>query len=222
MHNALITGTSRGIGRETAVLFLENGYYVHGLDMEKSSIENDNYRHWQCDVSDESSLPDIDDIAVIVNAAGVQNSGRDIAVNLTGTINVTEKYGVREGIRAVVNIASASAHTGAEYPAYSASKGGIISYTRNVAIRIAPYGATCNSISPGGVLTASNRPVIEDEKLWNKIMALTPLRKWATEREIAQWIYFIAVVNRSMSGEDILVDNGESHLRGSFIWPDGK
>ncbi len=222
MHNALITGTSRGIGRETAVLFLENGYYVHGLDMEKSSIENDNYRHWQCDVSDESSLPDIDDIAVIVNAAGVQNSGRDIAVNLTGTINVTEKYGVREGIRAVVNIASASAHTGAEYPAYSASKGGIISYTRNVAIRIAPYGATCNSISPGGVLTASNRPVIEDEKLWNKIMALTPLRKWATEREIAQWIYFIAVVNRSMSGEDILVDNGESHLRGSFIWPDEK
>ncbi len=220
MYNALITGTSRGIGRETAVLFLENGYRVYGLDREKSSIDDDNYLHCVCDVSDKTSLPDIDGIDILVNAAGVQNSGRDIAVNLTGTMNVTEKYGVREGIKAVVNIASASAHTGAEYPAYSASKGGIISYTRNVALRIAPYGATCNSISPGGVLTSSNRPVIEDEKLWSEIMALTPLRKWATEREIAQWIYFIAVVNRSMSGEDILVDNGESHLRGSFIWPD--
>lgn len=220
MYNALITGTSRGIGRETAVLFLENGYRVYGLDREKSSIDDDNYLHCVCDVSDKTSLPDIDGIDILVNAAGVQNSGRDIAVNLTGTMNVTEKYGVREGIKAVVNIASASAHTGAEYPAYSASKGGIISYTRNVALRIAPYGATCNSISPGGVLTSSNRPVIEDEKLWSEIMALTPLRKWATEREIAQWIYFSAVVNRSMSGEDILVDNGESHLRGSFIWPD--
>jgi len=220
MYNALITGTSRGIGRETAVLFLENGYRVYGLDREKSSIDDDNYLHCVCDVSDKTSLPDIDGIDILVNAAGVQNSGRDIAVNLTGTMNVTEKYGVREGIKAVVNIASASAHTGAEYPAYSASKGGIISYTRNVALRIAPYGATCNSISPGGVLTSSNRPVIEDEKLWSEIMTLTPLRKWATEREIAQWIYFIAVVNRSMSGEDILVDNGESHLRGSFIWPD--
>ena len=220
MYNALITGTSRGIGRETAVLFLENGYRVYGLDREKSSIDDDNYLHCVCDVSDKTSLPDIDGIDILVNAAGVQNSGRDIAVNLTGTMNVTEKYGVRESIKAVVNIASASAHTGAEYPAYSASKGGIISYTRNVALRIAPYGATCNSISPGGVLTSSNRPVIEDEKLWSEIMTLTPLRKWATEREIAQWIYFIAVVNRSMSGEDILVDNGESHLRGSFIWPD--
>ncbi len=53
MHNVLITGTSRGIGRETALLFLENGYTVYGLDREKGSIENENYHHLQCDVSDQ-------------------------------------------------------------------------------------------------------------------------------------------------------------------------
>ncbi len=222
MHKAVITGTSRGIGRETALLFLENGYRVFGIDREKSSIDDSGYIHYLCDVSNKTTLPEIEDVEILVNAAGVQNSGDDIAVNLTGTINVTEKYGVREGIKAVVNIASASAHTGAEYPAYSASKGGIISYTRNVALRIAPYGATCNSISPGGVLTESNRPVMEDDKLWREIMALTPLKKWATEREIASWIYFIAVINKSMSGEDVLIDNGESRLRGQFIWPEEK
>lgn len=222
MHNAVITGTSRGIGRATALLFLENGYRVFGIDKEKSSIDDSSYIHYLCDVSDKTTLPEIENVEFLVNAAGVQNSGDDIAVNLTGTINVTEKYGVREGIKAVVNIASASAHTGAEYPAYSASKGGIISYTRNVAVRIAPYGATCNSISPGGVLTESNSPVMEDEKLWREIMTLTPLKKWATEKEIASWIYFIAVVNKSMSGEDVLIDNGESHLRGQFIWPEDK
>jgi 3-oxoacyl-[acyl-carrier protein] reductase len=221
MSNVLITGTGRGIGRETALLFLERGYTVHGIDIRPSSIENKDYHHHVADVSEPQSLPDIDDVDILINAAGVQGSGNDISVNLQGTVNVTEKYGVKDGIKAVLNIASASAHTGAEFPSYSASKGGIISYTRNVAIRIAPYGATCNSISPGGVLTESNSPVINDEKLWAEIMALTPLKKWATEREIAEWIYFICVVNRSMSGEDILIDNGESHLSSHFVWPEG-
>ncbi len=219
MHNVLITGTGRGIGRETALLFLERGYTVYGIDIRPSSIEHDSYHHCIADVTKPQSLPSIENVEILVNAAGVQDSSDDIAVNLRGTMNVTEKYGVRDGIKAVLNIASASAHTGAEFPSYSASKGGIISYTRNVAIRIAGYGATCNSISPGGVLTESNAPVIRDEKLWAEIMSLTPLRKWATEREIAEWIYFICVVNRSMSGEDILIDNGESRLSSHFVWP---
>ncbi len=221
MHNTLITGTGRGIGRETALLFLERGYTVYGIDIRPSSIENEGYHHFVADVSEPQSLPDIENVDILVNAAGIQGSANDIAVNLQGTINVTEKYGVRDGIKAVLNIASASAHTGAEFPSYTASKGGIISYTRNVAVRIAPYGAICNSISPGGVLTESNAPVIRDDKLWAEIMALTPLGKWATEREIAEWIYFICVVNRSMSGEDILIDNGESHLSSHFVWPEG-
>ena len=51
-------------------------------------------------------------------------------------------------------------------------------------------------------------------------MELTPLKKWATEEEIASWIYFLSVVNKSMSGEDILVDNGEAHLSSHFVWPE--
>jgi 3-oxoacyl-[acyl-carrier protein] reductase len=118
-------------------------------------------------------------------------------------------------------VASASAHTGAEFPYYSASKGGILAYTRNVAIRLAKYGATCNSISPGGVRTSLNNPVMEDPLLWKQIMDLTPLKKWAEPEEIAQWCYFLTVVNRSCTGEDILIDNGETHLNSNFIWPEG-
>lgn len=216
----LITGSSSGIGRECAVLFLEKGYEVLGIDIKEDTIKHPLYTHFSQDVRDKENLPCIDGINILITSAGVQNSGDDISINLKGTINTVEKYGVKEEIDSILMISSASAHTGLEFPEYSASKGGVLSYMRNVARRVAEYGATCNSISPGGVITDLNKPVMEDEKLWNEIMDLTPLRKWATSREIAEWVYFLTVVNRSATGEDFLIDNGETKLNGSFIWPE--
>ena len=216
----LITGSSSGIGRECAVLFLEKGYEVLGIDIKEDTIKHPLYTHFSQDVRDKENLPCIDGINILITSAGVQNSGDDISINLKGTINTVEKYGVKEEIESILMISSASAHTGLEFPEYSASKGGVLSYMRNVARRVAEYGATCNSISPGGVITELNKPVMEDEKLWNEIMDLTPLRKWATSREIAEWVYFLTVVNRSATGEDFLIDNGETKLNGSFIWPE--
>ena len=216
----LITGSSSGIGRECAVLFLEKGYEVLGIDIKEDTIKHPLYTHFSADIRDKENLPCIDGINILITSAGVQNSGDDISINLKGTINTVEKYGVKEEIESILMISSASAHTGLEFPEYSASKGGVLSYMRNVARRVAEYGATCNSISPGGVITDLNKPVMEDEKLWNEIMDLTPLRKWATSREIAEWVYFLTVVNRSATGEDFLIDNGETKLNGSFIWPE--
>ena len=216
----LITGSSSGIGRECAILFLEKGYEVLGIDIKEDTIKHPLYTHFSADVRDKENLPCIDGINILITSAGVQNSGDDISINLKGTINTVEKYGVKEEIDSILMISSASAHTGLEFPEYSASKGGVLSYMRNVARRVAEYGATCNSISPGGVITDLNKPVMEDEKLWNEIMDLTPLRKWATSREIAEWVYFLTVVNRSATGEDFLIDNGETKLNGSFIWPE--
>lgn len=216
----LITGSSSGIGRECAVLFLEKGYEVLGIDIKEDTIKHPLYTHFSADVRDKENLPCIDGINILITSAGVQNSGDDISINLKGTINTVEKYGIKEEIESILMISSASAHTGLEFPEYSASKGGVLSYMRNVARRVAKYGATCNSISPGGVITDLNKPVMEDEKLWKEIMDLTPLKKWATSREIAEWVYFLTVVNRSATGEDFLIDNGETKLNGSFIWPE--
>ena len=115
--------------------------------------------------------------------------------------------------------ASASARSGQEFPEYVASKSGLVGYMRNVAIRLAPLGATCNALSLGGVNTKSNKPVMEDKKLWSKIMNVTPLKKWMKEEEVSEWVYFLLVVNKSASGIDILIDNGEANLNSSFVWP---
>lgn len=214
----LVTGSSKGIGRAICRMYLEKGHEVIGFDILPSSIENKLYTHYIVDVSKKYFFPSIDDIEVIVNNAGVQNQN-DIEVNLCGTINISEKY-ISPSIKSVLNMCSTSAHNGAEFPEYSASKGGILAYTKNLAIRLAAFGATCNSISPGGVTTELNEPVMKDEKLWGKIMDLTPMKKWATPEEIAQWVYFLTCINKSATGIDVIIDNGENTCGSKFIWPE--
>ena len=212
----LITGTSNGIGRAIAEKFLSCGHHVTGIDCEGPAIDSENYTHYVRDIFSDD-LPAINDVEILINNAGVQDSGRDIDVNLKGTIKVTEKYGIQPAIRSVLFIASSSASTGSEFPEYAASKGGIVAYMKNTALRIAGYGATSNSLSPGGVITDINRHIIDNPDLWEAVLNEALLHKWAGPEEIAEWAYFITVVNKSMTAQDILVDNGEA-AKANFIW----
>lgn len=212
----LITGTSQGIGKAIAECFLNKGHTVIGIDRQEKSIADPNYTHIECDIRDRNKLPEIDGVEILINNAGTQNE-EDIDINLKALIYITEKYGVQSNIKSVLNIGSASGHTGAEFPEYCASKGGVLAYTKNVAMRIAKYGATCNSLDPGGVLTPLNDCVINDPDLWSQIMDETPLKRWATVEEIAEWAYFLTVINKFCTGQNILVDGGES-INYNFVW----
>ena len=55
-------------------------------------------------------------------------------------------------------------------------------------------------------------------------MKVTPMKKWATAEEIAEWVYFMTVVNKSATGVDIVIDNGEMTLASTlnFVWPENK
>ena len=212
----LITGTSQGIGKAIAELFLQKGHCVIGIDRKEASLAHECYTHIQADVRDE--LPEIDEVEILVNNAGTQNEA-DIDINLKALIKVTEKYGVQPCIKSILSVGSASGHTGSEFPEYCASKGGVIAYTKNVALRVAQYGATCNSLDPGGVLTPLNDCVVGDPVLWKQIMDETPLKRWASVDEIAAWAYFLTAENRFCTGQSIVVDGGES-INSRFIWPE--
>ncbi|MBR5124172.1 MAG: SDR family oxidoreductase [Clostridia bacterium] len=214
----LITGTTQGIGRAIAVKFLNEGHTIHGIDRREGSIDHPAYTHYVCDVRDYDRLPALDGVEILINNAGTQNE-EDIDINLKALIHMTETYGVQPAIKSILHIGSASAHTGAEFPLYCASKGGILAYTKNVAMRVAPYGATCNSLDPGGVLTPLNDCVVNDPALWAEIMEETPLRRWATAEEIAEWAHFLTAVNGFCTGQSIVVDGGES-INFNFVWKD--
>lgn len=219
--NIVITGSSGGIGTAAVRRFLALGHDVFGIDLAPAAVVHPRYRHFIADIRDAASLPEIPDVGVLFNNAGAQNGEDDIGHNLTGAINVTEKYiADAPSLRSVLFNASASAVSGQEFPLYAAAKAGVVGYMKNTAIRLAPRGVTCNALSLGGVFTSSNDPVMNDPASWEKIMAVTPLKKWMTPEEVADWVVFLTLENRSMSGQNLLIDNGERDLNAAFVWPE--
>ena len=206
----LITGTSSGIGYEIAKKFIKEGHEVIGIDKRPASIENINYKHYIVDVG-KDELPKIEGVNILINNAGTVDENDAIETNLIGYIRVAEEYAYQKDIKSVLNIASISAHTGIDWPYYCASQGGRISYTKHLAIKLGnEYKATVNSLSPGAVLTGLEPELYADKKLLKAVEDESILKKWIMPEEIADFAYFMTVVNKSMTGQDVLVDNGET------------
>lgn len=214
--NVVVSGTSSGIGRAIAKRFLVERHHVFGFDMAPATLLHPHYAHFVHDIrSDE--YPDIPAPHILVANAGTIGEEDAIDVNLVGTIRFVEHFVAGDALRSVLFVASASARNGAEFPLYVASKAGIVGYMKNLALRLAPRGITVNSISPGGVITPANEHILSSENLYAQVLAETLLGKWAEAAEIADLAWYLTMVNRSITGEDILIDNGEM-LKSNFIW----
>lgn len=206
----LITGSSNGIGKATAEKFLKEGHIVYGIDILDKTIENENYIHFKKDVRNVDELPDIEDINILINNAGSIKEEEALDTNVKGYINVAEKYCFQPNIKSVVMIGSDCSITGIELPYYCASNGARNSYTINLANRLGNlYKAPVNLLGLELIETGFDG-LFDKPELVEQVKELTLLKKSMKLEDAAEWIYFVAVINKNMTGQCIMIDNGES------------
>ena len=236
----LITGGSRGIGKETAKVYAENGYDVainyvsdrtdvEGIKKEfqdvgvkclmiKADVSNEE------DVNNmvEKVISEFGKIDVLVNNAGItkdtllmrmskEDFDKVIDINLKGTFLVTKavsKYMMKKRCGSIINLSSVVGVAGNSGQSnYSASKAGIIGFTKSIAKELASRNIRANAVAPGFIETDMTN-VLKDEvkeSIGNQI----PLKRMGTAREVAEVIYFLGTEKSSyITGQVINIDGG--------------
>ena len=119
--------------------------------------------------------------------------------------------GVGAGGASIINVASFVAHLGAATPqiAYTASKGAVLSMTREIAVIYARQGLRANALCPGPVLTPLLAKYLSDEEKRQRRLVHIPMGRFGEAVEIANGALFLASDESSfMTGQSLLVDGG--------------
>lgn len=217
--NVLITGTSNGVGKAAAKKFLSEGHNVFGIDIKEATIEHEHYFHYQCDVGIKDLLPDLTNINVIVNNAGIVTPKADaIRVNQIGYINIIKKYGRDPQLKSLLIIGSTASIKGYDNLEYCSSQGArdaIVKWCANNFSRDHRH-VIVNGLQLDGIVAADPAHGIEGtslepelyaaDGLMDQIANLSILKRLSTVEEIAEWIYFITAVNTVVTGQIIACD----------------
>jgi NAD(P)-dependent dehydrogenase (short-subunit alcohol dehydrogenase family) len=249
---ALITGGSSGIGRETALLFAQEGAAVVVADVNDSAgqetvgmIESAGGQavYVRADVSKAADCANMVAVAeqifgklnILFNNAGIMHSDDDNAMtteesvwDLTMNINVKGvffccKYGIpalqRAGGGSIINTASFVALLGAATPqiAYTASKGAVLSMSRELAVIHARENIRVNALCPGPLRTELLMKFLNTEEKKQRRLVHIPMGRFGEAREMAQACLFLASDESSfVTGTEFVVDGG---ITAAYVTP---
>lgn len=237
---ALITGATRGIGKEIALELAQNGFDIavnyrsmqEGIEDIKKEIEAKGVRcefvgadvanFEQCESMVKETIEKFGKIDVLVNNAGITKDGlimrmkkedfeAVIDINLVGTFNVTRNvipYMIKQKSGRIINVSSVVGVAGnAGQTNYSASKAGVIGFTKSLAKEVASRNILVNAIAPGFIDTDMTKVLSDTVK--EGINAQIPLKRMGTPKEVAKVVKFLASEDSSyITGQVINIDGG--------------
>ncbi len=236
-RKVLITGASRGIGRQIAIAFAQNGDRLFLTCRENIAILKEladelereyktECRAFLCDVSEPSEVKDLfdktGDVDILINNAGVAWMGlltdmetedwrKVLGTNLDGcfyTCKMAVPSMVRNKKGRIINISSVWGNVGASCEvAYSASKGGVNSFTKALAKELAPSNVQVNAIACGVIDTDMNRQHLSKEDL-ESLTTEIPAGRTGDPKEVADLALMLSNAPQYLTGQVITMDGG--------------
>jgi len=171
-----------------------------------------------------TAIDSLGGLNIVVNSAGINNRKplveltledfEDmISTNLTGTFRVCKAAAPRlieQGSGRIINLSSMLDHVAIPgRTGYCASKGGVLMFTKALALEMAPRGIRVNAICPGPFRTPINRAILENEELNRQFLEKVPLRRWGEPEEVgAAAVYLASAASDFMTGSALYIDGG--------------
>lgn len=237
---ALVTGATRGIGKQIAITLAKEGYNIavnyrkedenikavkeeiEGYKVKCITIQGDVSKFEDCEKFVNKIIEEYGKIDVLVNNAGITKDNlllrmkkedfEDVInVNLIGTFNVTKNvipYMMKARTGRIINISSVVGIAGnAGQSNYSASKAGIIGFTKSLAKEVASRNILVNAIAPGFIRTDMT-DILKDE-IKENIAKSIPLSRMGEAQDVANVVKFLSSNDsRYITGQVINVDGG--------------
>lgn len=228
MKKVLVTGASRGIGYETAVLFAKNGYKVfalwHNAPEKLSDVSGLDITPVHGDVSSLESMQnvheEVGEVDILINNAAISHFGllTDLSeaewdnimsvdlksVFLTSKVFLPGMISKKSG--KIINISSIFGVVGGSCEvAYSTAKAGMIGFTKALAKEVGPSGIQVNCIAPGVIATEMNSRLSQEDM--NALADETPLGRIGTPEEVARLALYLAK-DTFITGETINIGGG--------------